>query len=555
MTVYVHDHAEPPPRANERVDDIPLLVAHLRQMDIPRLLDVHIPTRGYWSNLSLGWVATIWLAHLLSQSDAKMRHVQSWVATHPETLRWCTAQEVLPADVHDHRLRDVLHLLSDDAQWYAFEGALNRHLLQTFGLQYEQVRLQRAENCTWQVLPEGLLQIGQGRGWRPGTLRLQIVQATLDPWGIPLTTWAASGRGVGGERLAAVVAQTQASLRPGVLYVGDDVGAPEVRAAIQSGGDGYLCQLPGAAAISDATLVDGREIQPLALGAGESQPEADGYEWRETVTALVKGQAVRWDERRLLVRSWVHARTAEESLRTRVARARGALDALGERKRGKRRPRTLDALHLAVQDILETYEVQGLLTVQYEEAVAERVVRRYRGRPTSVRVERDMHVSSTVNEAALAEAVRQRGWRVYATNLPPDHLPLTRLLTSLTSAPPAFDRLNGRPLSLTPGSLQRDEYTVGLVRLLSLGLRALILLEIAVQRRLSDEGGVPSPGGGDRRRAAQHAGERLLDAFRDIVLASDGSARPGPSVTPLTALQRRVLHLLALTPEIYQYNG
>jgi hypothetical protein len=46
----------------ERVDDIPVLLAHLEQMGVPRLLDEHFPTHGNWQGLSLGWTATIWLA-------------------------------------------------------------------------------------------------------------------------------------------------------------------------------------------------------------------------------------------------------------------------------------------------------------------------------------------------------------------------------------------------------------------------------------------------------------------------------------------------------------
>lgn len=557
MTAYVQDLPEPLTATNERVDDIPLLIAHLRHMGIPPLLDAHVPTRGYWSNLGIGWVTTIWLAHLLSQSDNKVRHVQTWVASHPETLRWCIEQEALPTDVHEHRLREVLQMLSDDARWYAFEQALNNHLMHTFGFAYEQVRIHKVESCHWQVLPEGVLQIGHTKTWRPGALRLQIVQATLDPFAMPLTTWASTGRGSVTGRVADAIAQVQAILQPsGLLYVGDEVGALEARAVIQTGGGGYLCPLSDMASIVEDRPSVGRELRPLVFGGDgpQHEPEVDGYEWREPMALVLDGQLVQWDERRLLIRSRVHARTAEESLRGRLTRARSALTSLGERKRGKRRPRTLEALHQAAQDILDSHQVQGLLNLQYEEAVEERVVRRYRGRPTSVRVERDMQVISSINEAALSEAVRQLGWQMYATNLPPETLPLPHLLTMSTAGPPGFERLNGRPLSITPGSLQRDEHVVGLVRLLSLGLRALVLLEIQVYQKLLDEGGAPVLPNVGGRRVAQQAGERLLDAFRDILLTSGRGSHGRASITPLSALQRRVLHLLALKPEIYQYH-
>jgi hypothetical protein len=57
----------------ERVDDIPLLLAHLERMGVQQLLDKHFPTHGNWQGLSLGWVASIWLGHILSQGDHRFR--------------------------------------------------------------------------------------------------------------------------------------------------------------------------------------------------------------------------------------------------------------------------------------------------------------------------------------------------------------------------------------------------------------------------------------------------------------------------------------------------
>src|SRR5438874_1487001 len=52
---------------SERVDDIPLLVSQLERMGVPRLLDEQYGRHGNWRGLSLGWVATVWLSHILSQ--------------------------------------------------------------------------------------------------------------------------------------------------------------------------------------------------------------------------------------------------------------------------------------------------------------------------------------------------------------------------------------------------------------------------------------------------------------------------------------------------------
>jgi transposase len=48
-----------------------------------------------------------------------------------------------------------------------------------------------------------------------------------------------------------------------------------------------------------------------------------------------------------------------------------------------------------------------------------------------------------------------------------------------------FGRLKGQPLSLRPMFLQREDYIKGLIRLLSIGLRLLTLVEFQVKRALS----------------------------------------------------------------------
>ena len=49
----------------------------------------------------------------------------------------------------------------------------------------------------------------------------------------------------------------------------------------------------------------------------------------------------------------------------------------------------------------------------------------------------------------------------------------------------ARGRLKGHPLSWTPLYLQRDDHVTGLIRLLSVGLRELALVEFVVRQRLA----------------------------------------------------------------------
>lgn len=108
----------------ERMDDIPLLLTHMRRMNVAELLDKHIPTHGHRKGLSVGELCVVWLAHILSQADHRMNRVQEWAKRRMETLRGCGMAAICHQDLTDDRLADLLRLLSHDVHWHAFEQEL-----------------------------------------------------------------------------------------------------------------------------------------------------------------------------------------------------------------------------------------------------------------------------------------------------------------------------------------------------------------------------------------------------------------------------------------------
>ena len=70
-----------------------------------------------------------------------MNHVQTWAEHRQETLRSCLGEPVAGRDLNDDRLAEVLHALSDDEQWRAFEHALSGQLLRVYDLDVGCVRL------------------------------------------------------------------------------------------------------------------------------------------------------------------------------------------------------------------------------------------------------------------------------------------------------------------------------------------------------------------------------------------------------------------------------
>src|SRR5216684_2427538 len=503
---------EPLTIRTERVDDIPLLLAQMQRMGIARLLDVHFPTHGNHEGLSLGEVTMIWLAHVLSQADHRMNRVQAWAERRLETLRGCSDPSLQVRDLGDDRLADVLRHLSDDERWRAFEQELTGQVVRVYDLQADCVRLDSTTASSYGAVSEdGLLQWGHSKDHRPDLPQLKVMLATLDPLGMPLATEVLSGERADDPLYVPAIARVRACLNTaGLLYVGDcKMAALETRASIQAAGDFYLCPLSALQVSSDQLareLAALRESsQPLIAvertGAdGQTRRIAQGYECSETITAQVEGVSYTWTERRLLVCSEAAARAAETALRARLGQAQTAL--------------------------------------------AELVVRR-QGKPV----------------LADRAAVEQLGWRVYATNQPADGLSLPQAVEAYRDeylVERNFGRLKGHPLSLSPMYVERDDHATGLVRLLSLALRVLTLLEFVVRRHLAQEGAaLAGLYAGNPKRATTHpTTERLLEAFQEITLTI--VVEPHQTrrhVTALSPLQQRVLALLGFTPTIYTRLG
>lgn len=554
---------------SERVDDIPLLLAQLERMGVQPLLDEHFPTHGNWMGLSLGWVGVLWLTHLVSQADHRLNHVEPWAEQRLQTLRRCTGQRIHPLDVSDDRLAGLLEAWSDDECWCTFEGALTQQLLRVYDLQPQRVRLDSTTaNGYWGVTEDGLFQLGHSKDHRPDLPQVKVMLAALDPMGMPVATDVVPGQRADDPLYVPAITRVRASVaRRGLLYVGDcKMSAMETRAFLQAGGDYYLCPL---SALQVPPEVLEGYVAPVWTGQqpltrvyrtaanGKRQLVAEGYERLEPLTAVVGGEPLPWTERRLVIRSRLLAQAGERGLRARLTKAQAAVEALTARRQGKPRLTQLPALQAAVEAILRRYRVEGLLAVRYEERVQERAVRRYRDRPARVQVAREVLVDTRVDREAVATAVRRLGWRVYATTQPADQLSLAQAVLAYRNEyliERNMGRLKGRPLSLTPMYLERDDHATGLIRLLSIGLRVLTLLEFVVRRRLAaEQSALAGLYAGNPKRATAHpTAERVLESFEGLTLTiiQEGRCRRY-HLTPLSSLQQRILALLDFPVDLY----
>jgi transposase len=170
-------------------------------------------------------------------------------------------------------------------------------------------------------------------------------------------------------------------------------------------------------------------------------------------------------------------------------------------------------------------------------------------------VEQEHRLEVWRDEGAIDQAKREMGWQVYATN---------QLALALAAVVWAYrgqyrveddwSRLKGRPLALVPLYLSSERRMQGLGLLLSIALRVLTLLEWVVRRKLL-EGQEKLKGldpGQPGRQTDRPSAELLLRAFRGINLVVEQLAgQVVRLLTPLNALQQRLLVLLDLPGDLY----
>ena len=167
----------------------------------------------------------------------------------------------------------------------------------------------------------------------------------------------------------------------------------------------------------------------------------------------------------------------------------------------------------------------------------------------------------SLNTDALEKKIAMFGWRVYVSNHPENSLSLDDAVVAYRDEylmERGFGRFKGFPLSLTPIYLQREDHIKGLIRLLSIALRVLTLLEFQVRRHLADKKRKLSGlyAGNPKRRTHRPTAEQLLSAFKEINRVSvTVESQASSQIEQLSPLQQEILNLLEIPTEIYTQLG
>jgi len=288
---------------------------------------------------------------------------------------------------------------------------------------------------------------------------------------------------------------------------------------------------------------------------------AQGYEQLHTCTFTHDSQESRWEERRLVVYSIAYAEAQRTALQARIDQTQSDLKTLNQPSRGKKPFSDLDSFVKAVEQIISKHRVQSLFQLTFQEQVEQHPQRRYRDRAPRVIEKRRFQVDFALDLSAVERQMQVLGWRVYATNQPQSELSLSDAVIPYRQEyliERGFGRLKGELLCLRPMFLQREDHIKGLIRLLTIGLRLLTLVEFQVRRALDREqsqiAGVYM--GNPKRSTAQPTAEILLASFKEITLVLiEGTGEIYADLTVLNPLQQRILQLMDFSLEIYTCLG
>jgi|GEM_PF-2429548 len=188
----------------ERVDELPILLHGLQQLQLAEIIDAALPpSHGDRRGLSYGQLSVLLVAFIMSQCEHHLCAVEDWVNTHRLTLSGITGWEFGEKDATDDRLGAlalVEVLGQHEAARFEMEQQLGGQMIRGYGLPTE---IGRCDSSSFSVYhqveaekEEGrLLRFGHSKDRRPDLCQYRQVLGTLDPAGVPLVRATVPGNG------------------------------------------------------------------------------------------------------------------------------------------------------------------------------------------------------------------------------------------------------------------------------------------------------------------------------------------------------------------------
>jgi transposase len=563
----------PASMVHERLDEVPLLIGLAQKLQLAKWIDHHLGSHGNHQGLSNGTLAAVWIAFILSRGDHTKIHVQEWTQGLNHTLSHLLGQPLRPADFSDDRLGILLRRFQELDDWDVLEGDLWHGTCEVYELPLERVRLDSTTTCGYHTItPDGLMQLGHSKDHRPDLPQLKIMAAAADPSGQLIVSDIYPGQTADDPLYLPMTRRVRSLLgRTGLLYVGDcKMAALATRAELAAEGDYYLMPLP----MTGNTQKQFNDWLDQLLSGQTTTQElwhdqeflGHGWEFTRVLKAKVNGKPTTWKERVQLLRSPALTQRKQANLQERLRRAEQAVRALTPPVGpGKKQCREEAVLQVAINAILERCAVTGLLRVTWErqEHHQTKYVGPGRGsarRATHTEVQVRYQITAVHRESVAIEAQRQRlGWRVQVTNSPKNRLSLVVSVLSYRSGwclERDFHLLKDSPLGIKPLYVKSDAQIGGLVRLMTLALRMLSLVEMQGRRGVAATGETAKGyySGQPGRQTDSPSGQRILETVTRQRLTLFGTnTRTGTvwHLEPLPEIVKQILSFLGLSETLY----
>jgi transposase len=542
----------------ERIDDIVLLLHVMMQMELPQLLNEHLPRHWKQEGLDWGWVIVIWLSYIVSEGDHRKVVVREWVKQRREMIEQVCGIKIGESDFSDDRLSIVLKRLSKEV-WKKIEEDLDGRTIRIYDLEAETLRMDATTISGEHLVSEkGLFQFGYSKD-DPDLGQVKLMMSTLDPLGMPIATQVVSGEQADDGLYIPVFEQSRASLRrTNLMWVGDcKMGSLAIRSHIQHHQHYYLVplartgQVPELLAqwLSEVRQTE-RELYQVNTQRydGAEGSQLSGYRIERVVEGQTpEGYSVSWREQVFLVHSQAHEQRQRQGLEKRLQTATAKLLKLTPNVgRGRKQIANENELLQKAKAILKSHQVEGLLDYDF---IFESQTKTHQARYQITQVHRD-HIK-------IEEFQQNFGWRVYVSNAPIEKLSFEQAVLTYRDewiVEQGFHRFKGKSLGAHPIFVQRDDQVKGLLNLLSLGLRLLTLIEFVVHRQLSQnqeklQGLYPE---NPKKNTMNPSTERILKAFDNITLTIvELEGKIYRHLTPLSPLQEQIIRLLGFSSRIY----
>jgi transposase len=562
---------------HERVDDIPLLIGFLQGLNLPKILDHHLGSHHLHQGLSNGWLMTVWIAFLISQSNHRKVSVQDWACNHEYILNKILGQSLRPIEFSDDRLSILLRRLKE-ADWKSLESDLWKIAFEVYELPCTKVKLDSTSSFGYhEIHPDGLLQRGHSKDHRSDLPQLKIMAAVAQPTSCVIASDIHPENAADDRLYLPLIQRVRKQLNhKGLLYCGDcKMASLKIRSEIVFEQDYYLMPLPKTSNISkqmdtwiEMALAGKIQLKKITRINVKNEIEivAMAYEKSRTLQSTVSGKIVKWKERVQMLRSSQMMKSQNKHLEERLRIAEVELKRLTPiRGRGHKQILEEKTLLKAIEEILTKRRVGGLLEVQWEreEQKQERYEGRGRGGPERKKIV-EVKVRYVVREIKRNEKEIQRfkdhqGWRIQVTNLPKEKYSLREtvlLYNDGWSIERSFHLLKDSPLGIQPLYVRKETQIVGLTRLLLIALRVITLSEVLVRDGLKkeEEHLLGLYEGHPNRTTNQPTANRLLKAVSrmEITATKVGTSESSPwYLTPLPPLLEKILKLLNLSPALY----